>query len=77
MKLTVLGFWDTNGSPNPGQATRPYNEKKKKKSKKNLQIVDFAVSAKIVKNWKEGYVPRSCKGIEKNRGTWKWRLYQL
>ena len=37
---TPLGFWDTNGSLNPSQTTRPYNnqfKKKKKKKKENLQ----------------------------------------
>ena len=35
-----LGFWDTNGSPNLGQITRPrYNHKKKRTRK----IVNFAV----------------------------------
>ena len=37
---TPLGFWDTNGSPNLGQTTRPYDnqqqKKKKKKKKKEL-----------------------------------------
>ena len=28
---TPLEFWDTNGSPNPGQATGPYNNQQKKK----------------------------------------------
>ena len=26
---TSPGFWDTNGSPNLGQTTRPYNQEKK------------------------------------------------
>ena len=35
-----LGFWDTNGSPNLGQMTRPSNNQQQKK-----RIVDFAVPA--------------------------------
>ena len=41
----------TNRSPNPGQKTRPHNNKKKKK--KNCKIVDFAVSANHKINLKE------------------------
>ena len=43
-----MGLKHTNGSPNPGQKTRPYNnqQKKKNKTKKNIcKIVDFAVPA--------------------------------
>ena len=41
-----MGLWYTNGSPNLGQKTRPYNnQQKKKKEKKNCKIVDFAVPA--------------------------------
>ena len=43
---TPLGFWGTNGSPNLGQTTRPYNNKRKKKKRmKTCRIVDFAVPA--------------------------------
>ena len=28
---TLLGFWDTNGSPNLGQMTRPNNDQQKKR----------------------------------------------
>ena len=41
---TPLGLWYTNGSPNLGQKTRPYNNQQQKK-KKICKIVDFAVSA--------------------------------
>ena len=34
---TPLGFWDTNGSPNLGQTTRPWNNKKKR----TCRIVDI------------------------------------
>ena len=39
-----MGLWYTNGSPNLGQKTRPYNNQQKKK-KKICKIVDFAVPA--------------------------------
>ena len=41
--LTPLGFWDKNGSPYPGQMTRPI--KKDKKKKRTYRIVDFTVPA--------------------------------
>ena len=40
----MMGLWDTNGSPNFGQKTRPYNNQQKKK-KRTGKIVDFAVPA--------------------------------
>ena len=44
---TPMRLWYTNGSPNLGQKTRPYNnqQQKKKKKKKISKIVDFAVLA--------------------------------
>ena len=44
---TPLGFWDTGGSPNLGQAIRPTNnqQQKKKGKKRTCRIVDFAVPA--------------------------------
>ena len=39
---TPMGFWNTNGSPNVGQKTRPYNNQQQKK--RNWKIVNFAVS---------------------------------
>ena len=39
---TPLGFWDTNGSPDLGQMTRPYNNQRKKGT---CRIVDFVVPA--------------------------------
>ena len=43
---TSMGFWNTNGSPNLGQTTRPCNNKKtKKKRERTCQIVDFAILA--------------------------------
>ena len=51
--LTPLGFWNTNGSPYLGLATRPCNndkkiktkQKKKKKKKRTCRIVNLAVPA--------------------------------
>ena len=40
---TSMGLWYTNGSPNLGQKTIPYNNQQKKK--KICKIVDFAVPA--------------------------------
>ena len=37
-----MGLWNTNGSPNLGQKTRPYNNQQKKRI---CKIVDFAVLA--------------------------------
>ena len=56
---TPLGFWDTNGSSNPSQTTRPSDCKKikqnlpkkkkktakKQKQKRTYRLVDFPVSA--------------------------------
>ena len=42
---TSLGFWDTNGSPNLGQTTRPYNYQPPPPKKRTCRIVDFAVLA--------------------------------
>ena len=39
---TLLGFWDTNGSPNHDQTTKPSNNQKKKRT---CRIVDFKVPA--------------------------------
>ena len=40
---TSMGLWYTNGSPNLGQKTRPYNNQQQKK--KIWKIVDLAVPA--------------------------------
>ena len=39
-----MGLWYTNGSPNLGQKTRPYNKQQQKK-KRICEIVDLAVPA--------------------------------
>ena len=40
---TPIGLWNTNGSQNLGQNTRPYNNQQQKK--RTCKIVDFAVPA--------------------------------
>ena len=40
---TLMGLWNTNGSPNFGQKTRSYNNQQKKKE--TCKVVDFAGSA--------------------------------
>ena len=47
---TPLGFWDTNGSPNLGQTTRPYNNHRKERT---WRIVDFAIPADHIVEWKK------------------------
>ena len=46
-----MEFWYTNGSPNPGQKTRPHNNQQKKK--RICKIVDNAVPADHRINLKE------------------------
>ena len=52
-----MGLLHTNGSPNLGQMSRPYNNQQKKKEKKKrkriCKIVDFAVPADHRINLKE------------------------
>ena len=39
-----MEFWDTNGSPNPGQTTRPSNQQQQQQQqKRTCRNVDFAV----------------------------------
>ena len=42
---TPVGLWYINGSPNLDPKTRSYNNQRKKKEKKIIKIVDFAVPA--------------------------------
>ena len=75
--LTSLGFWRTNRSPNLGQTTRPYNNQQKKK--RNCRIVNFAVPTdhrvKLKESEKKDKYFDLARELEKNCGTWKWRLY--
>ena len=48
---TLLGFWDTNGSPNHGQTTRPYDNLQKKE--RTCRIVDFAIPVDHIVKLKE------------------------
>ena len=48
-----MGLWRTQGSPNLGQKTRPYNNQQKKRT---CKIVDFTVPAdhrKKLKEWEK------------------------
>ena len=64
---TPLGFWHTNGSPNPRQTTRHYNHQQQKKE--NLKNCGLCCPgwplSKIERKWKERLIPRPCLGIEK------------
>ena len=78
--LSSLDFWDTNGSLNHGQTTRPIDSNQKKST---CQIVDFAVLAdrklKLRKSEKKDKyigVARELKK-KKNYRTWKLWWYQL
>ena len=46
-----MGLWHLNGSPNPDQKTRPYNNQQQKK--RICKFVDFAVSVDHIINLKE------------------------
>ena len=62
----------TNGSPNPGQKTRPHNNQQKKKN--ICKIVDFAVPADHKINLKESEKKDKYLDLArelKNCGTWK------
>ena len=48
---TPLGFSDTNGSPNLGQTTRPYDKQQKRE---NLQDCLGGLKSKIEKKQKDG-----------------------
>ena len=53
-----LGFWDTNGSPNLGQTTRPNNNQQKKENLQNCGLCCPAWSlSKIERKWKGGQIP--------------------
>ena len=74
---TPLGFWHTDGSPNLGQTTRPYNnqkKKKKKKKKRTWRIVDFALPVDPRIKLKER---EKKEKKQKNCGIRRWRWYEL
>ena len=51
---TAMGFWDTNGSLNLGQTTKPYNNQLKKRT---YRILNSTVPAdhrvKLKESWKK------------------------
>ena len=50
-----LGFWDTNGSPNLDQTTRPYYNKKTRGNLQNWGLCcPSGPQSEIEKMWKEG-----------------------
>ena len=77
-----MEFWDTSGSPNLSQATRPCNnqQQKTKKKQSTCRIVDFTVTAdhrvKLKESEKKDKYLDLAREL-KNGGTWKWCLYQL
>ena len=60
-----MGLWYTNGSPNPSQKTRPYNNQKKKKKKRICKIVDIADPADHRINLKEYEKKEKCLELKK------------
>ena len=65
------GSWDTNGSPNLGQMTRPCNNQQQQLKKGTCRIMNFNIPAdhrvKLKENEKK----------DKYYETWNWRWYQL
>ena len=43
---TPMGFWHTNGSPNLGRMTRPYNNQQKKGTSWIMDFADHRVKLK-------------------------------
>ena len=70
---TPLGFWDTNGSLNLDQTTRPYNDQQKKKEKRKRTCrTDCRV--KLEENEKKDKYLDLARKLKKCE-TWKWRWY--
>ena len=79
-----LGFWDTNGSPNTSQKTKPSVNLHKRE---RTCLVDFAIPAdhkskikeseKINKYFDFTRELKKTKKTKKNYGTWGWQWYQL
>ena len=53
---TPMGFWDTNGSPNLSQTTRPDDRVKLKESEKKDKYLDFAKKLKKLWNIKVTFI---------------------
>ena len=73
-----MGFWDTNGSPNLGQTTRPSDSEKKRK-KVTCRRMDFDVLAdhwvklkEIKKKEKLRNLARELKKLSKWKKLWMW-----
>ena len=73
---TPLGFRDTNGSPNLGQTTRSYNNKKKEKEKKRTcWIVNFAVPANHRVKLKECEIRDKYRGLARElKKQWNMKV---
>ena len=72
-----MGLEHPNGSPNPGQKTRPNNNQQQKM--RIFKIVNFAVPADHRINLKEcekkdKYLDLA-RELKKNSVTWKWWLH--
>ena len=70
-KQTPQGFWDTNGSRNLGQTTRPsYNQQENR----TLRIVDFAVPADHRVKWKENEKKDKYLDLARElKKCWTWK----
>ena len=71
---TFLGFWDTNGSPNLNQMTRPYYNKQKKENLPNCRLCCPSLPRrKLKENEKtDKYLDLARKLKKKNCVTWKY-----
>ena len=79
-----MGFWDTNGLSNLGQATWLIDcqqQQQQQQNKKYCRMVDFAVPADDSVKLKESKTRDKyrdlTRDLKKNYGTWKLRWYQL
>ena len=71
---TLLGFWDTNGSPNLSQTTRPYDNQQQKK--RTCRIVAFTGPAdrrvKLKEKEKKDKYLDFALELKKNCEAWNW-----
>ena len=65
-----LGFWDTNGSLNLDQTTRPCNNHQKK----SCRIMDFAVSAEHRVKLKESEKEEKYQYFAREQKTWNVKV---
>ena len=77
---TILGLWHTNGSPNLGQMTRPYNNQQKKK-KRTCTIANFAVPSdnkiKLKESEKRDKSPDLARELKKERWNVKVKIIPI